>query len=356
MRILSIIGARPQFIKAAALSRSILEHPNISEIILHTGQHFDDNMSEIFFREMEIPNPDYNLGIQGGSHGAMTGKMLEGIEKIAIKEKPDLVLTYGDTNSTLAGALSASKLGIPTAHVEAGLRSFNMAMPEEINRILTDRISNYLFCPTQTSVDNLKKEGFENFNCSISNVGDIMYEAALFYGQKSDSRSTIINSLGLESFALATFHRQENTDRKENLQGIINALNSINKRLRVVCPIHPRTRQKIESLKIQVDFDMIDPVGYFDMLELIKNSELVLTDSGGLQKEAYFFSRYCITMREQTEWVELVHSGVNILTGASEEKIKSEFENFTNKELNFSEKLYGDGKTSKSILDSLSSN
>ena len=341
-KIITIVGARPQFIKAATLSRQF-KLVGIEELIIHTGQHFDTNMSEVFFTEMEIPKPAYQLDIHGLTHGAMTGRMLEGIEEILLKEKPDGVLVYGDTNSTLAGALAASKLHIPVIHVEAGLRSFNMQMPEEINRILTDRISNVLFCPTDTAVNNLKREGYENMPIQIIKNGDVMQDAAMYYTAKAEEKSDIINQIALPKFVLATIHRQENTDSPENLRNIIAGLNEINRQTPVVVPIHPRTRNILAQQNIIPEFKLIDPVGYFDMIMLLKFCELVITDSGGVQKEAFFFGKHCITLREQTEWVELVDNGFNILVGSNPLKLRNAFEFFKTKESDFSLDLYGRG-------------
>ncbi|GET30604.1 non-hydrolyzing UDP-N-acetylglucosamine 2-epimerase [Prolixibacter sp. SD074] len=353
-KIVTIVGARPQFIKAAMVSRA-LKTKGFSEIIVHTGQHFDKNMSEVFFEEMEIPHPDYNLGIQGLSHGAMTGRMMESIEDVLLKEKPDGVMVFGDTNSTLAGALAAAKLNIPVAHVEAGLRSFNNQMPEEINRILTDRISSVLFCPTDVAVGNLKKEGFDNFDCQIVKSGDVMQDAALFYAEKSDGRSTILKKLDLEgkAFVLATVHRQENTDNPERVQAIFNSLNAVHQDKTVVMPLHPRTRQIIKNLGIGPAFRVIGPVGYFDMLQLLKNCQLVFTDSGGLQKEAFFFAKHCVTLREETEWTELVEGGFNKLSGSDCNRILDAYQAMSAKQSDFSVNLYGDGEASKVIADFL---
>jgi UDP-GlcNAc3NAcA epimerase len=353
-KILTIIGARPQFIKAAAVSRKVSDF-QMEEVIVHTGQHFDKNMSEIFFEEMEIPQPHYNLNINSMSHGAMTGRMMEEIEKVIKAEKPDILMVYGDTNSTIAGALAAKKALIKVAHVEAGLRSFNMAMPEEINRILTDRISDYLFCPTQTAIRNLKREGFDNFDCRIFHSGDVMYDAALYYSEKSGNKSTWAQKQNLNagSFVLCTVHRQENTDDPIRLKSIVNALNKINKEKRVILPLHPRTRKILNETGLTLDFDPIEPVGYFDILELLKNASLVMTDSGGMQKEAYFFKKYCITLRDETEWVELVENKVNTLVGADTDKIISNFKNFTDKPFPLVESLYGDGHSAEKILSIL---
>jgi len=279
-RLITIVGARPQFIKAATLSRQF-GLMGVDEKIIHTGQHFDANMSDVFFEEMEIPRPAFQLDIHGLNHGSMTGRMLEEIEKILLNEKPEGVLVYGDTNSTLAGALAAVKLHIPVVHVEAGLRSFNMAMPEEINRILTDRISNLLLCPTDTAVNNLKKEGFDNFDLKIVENGDVMQDAAMYYASIAEQKSTILNKTGLKQFVLATIHRQENTDNPENINNIISALNKINNEIPVVLPMHPRTRNMLRTLNITAKFTIIEPVGYLDMIMLLKNCELVITDSGG---------------------------------------------------------------------------
>ncbi|MBX7181709.1 MAG: UDP-N-acetylglucosamine 2-epimerase (non-hydrolyzing) [Bacteroidia bacterium] len=353
MKILTIVGARPQFIKAGALSRAIKKYPEIQELILHTGQHFDENMSEVFFREMEIPKPDFNLEVNGLSHGAMTGRMLEGIEKVIQEQNPDYVLVYGDTNSTLAGALAAVKIHVPIIHVEAGLRSFNMAMPEEVNRILTDRVSQWLFCPTQTAIDNLKNEGFDHFSSQIVLSGDVMQDAALFYAQKAGP--AILNKLGLtpSNYVLSTLHRAENTDDPNRLSQIVDALNTIHNEIPVVLPLHPRTKKIIESQGLHPRFIVIDPVGYVDMISLTSNSRLVITDSGGLQKEAYFFNKFCITTRDQTEWVELVNVGANTLVGADKEHILKAWNTFKNENFTADSSLYGGGKACDTICRAL---
>jgi len=345
-KIITVVGARPQFIKAATLSRQFTLK-GIEELIIHTGQHFDANMSDVFFDEMEIPKPAYQLDIHGLTHGAMTGRMMEGIEGILLKEKPDGLLVYGDTNSTLAGALAASKLHIPVIHVEAGLRSYNMEMPEEINRILTDRISTILFCPTDTAIQNLKREGFENMPIKIIKNGDVMQDAAMYYATKAEQKSTIIQQAALNKFVLATIHRQENTDSPQNLKSIIEGLNEINKQVPVVVPIHPRTRNILKQLNIVPEFKLINPVGYFDMIMLLKSCELVITDSGGVQKEAFFFGKHCITLREQTEWVELIDQGYNLLVGSDSNKLKEAFEFFKTKLSDFTVDLYGKGKAAE---------
>lgn len=353
MKILTVVGARPQFIKAAALHRELKSVPYINEIMVHTGQHFDQNMSGIFFREMELPRPDYNLGIHGSNHGAMTGRMLEAIETLVEKEAPDLLLVYGDTNSTLAGALAAKKLLVPVGHVEAGLRSFNMDMPEEINRILTDRISDLLFCPTDTAVRNLQQEGFENIECDIVKTGDVMLDAALYYGQRSAAHSDIMERLGDGDFILATLHRAENTDNPQNLRRLVEALDQIAKELRVILPLHPRTRKKLAEMKLGTAVTITDPVGYLDMLELLKHCRMVATDSGGLQKEAYFFAKHCITLREQTEWVELVRQGVNIVAGTHTENIIDAYHTLSQQRSDFTADLYGNGLAGKRITEAL---
>lgn len=373
MKIVTVVGARPQFIKAAAVSRAIAKHNNlasddiplITEVIVHTGQHFDANMSDIFFEEMEIPRPDYHLEINSMGHGAMTGRMLEKIEDILLEEKPDYVMVYGDTNSTLAGALAAKKLHIKVIHVEAGLRSFNMRMPEEINRILTDRISDILCCPTETAVENLIDEGFKlpsnsqftNNDPLVINTGDVMQDAAQYYSKFSAEKSTIINALELEGkeFVLCTIHRAENTDDESRLRNIFEALLEISNELPVVLPLHPRTQKIIETtlndLRSAIHNKLIisQPVGYFDMIELLKHTKLVMTDSGGLQKEAYFFKKPCITLRDETEWVELVQTGVNQLVGADTDKIMEAVS--CSKSLQFcNDNLYGNGSASKGIV------
>lgn len=356
MKILTIVGARPQFIKAAALSRELSSRSGVEEVIVHTGQHFDANMSEVFFSEMDIPRPKHNLHIHSLGHGAMTGRMLEGIEELLLTEKPDMLLVYGDTNSTIAGALAAKKLHVKVGHVEAGLRSFNMKMPEEVNRILTDRISDHLFCPTQTAVDNLKNEGFDGFDCAIHRSGDVMQDAALYYAQFSAERSGVRTEHDLgEGFVLATIHRAENTDVPERLEGIIRALNEVNREKKVICPLHPRTKNLLRTLAIQPTFTVIDPVGYFDMIELLKGASLVMTDSGGLQKEAYFFQNPCITMRDETEWTELVTNGYNVTVGADAEWILEAYEAMSKAQLDFTKDLYGGGTAAASIADVLES-
>jgi len=356
MKVFTIIGARPQFVKAAALSRQFEAHKDrISEVIVHTGQHFDKNMSDVFFTEMEIPRPQYNLNINGLNHGAMTGQMLEKLEPLMIREQPDWVLVYGDTNSTLAGALAARKLHFRVVHVEAGLRSFNMRMPEEVNRILTDRISDLLLCPTDEAVKNLEAEGFRNFGCRIEKTGDVMEDAARYYAKKASEVSTIIRDQQLQpdGFVLATIHRAENTDNPAHLRSIVQALETINKTVPVAIPLHPRTRKLLSEHGIKTTLRIFEPVGYFDMLELIRNSRMIVTDSGGLQKEAFFFRKYCVTAREQTEWVELVDNGYNRICGTDEALIVKTAMEFLDKPFPEAKNLYGNGNACVNICNSL---
>lgn len=343
-KIVTILGARPQFIKAAVLSRIIAKHNAVEEVIVHTGQHYDANMSDIFFDEMEIPKPKYNLAINGMSHGAMTGQMLIEIEAVLIKEKPNVVVVYGDTNSTLAGALAAKKMNIKVVHVEAGLRSFNMKMPEEINRILTDRISDLLLCPTGTALENLQKEGFENLPSKVVKCGDIMKDAVEFYGKTSENKSSIISNLNMvpNEFVLATIHRQENTDDLEKINEIFEGLELISKEKQVVLPLHPRTKSILKEHNLTYGIKIIDPVGYFDMLELLKKCNLVVTDSGGLQKEAFFNKKHCIIARDETEWVELVRNGFAEIIGSDKHKMFQAFKNFQNLNADFEMHLFGE--------------
>lgn len=351
-KILTIIGARPQFIKASVVSKAILETPGLEEVILHTGQHYDPNMSDLFFDQLGIPKPSYQLDINGGTHGDMTGKMLIEIEKVLLSEKPDIVLVYGDTNSTLAGALAAAKLHIPVAHIEAGLRSFNMEMPEEINRILTDQISSILFCPTQTAMDNLKKEGFQHKPITILNVGDVMQDSALLFAEKAVAPADIPLQ---KSFILATLHRAENTDDPERLASIVSALNYIHINIMpVVMPLHPRTKNLLQRNNLSLNVNIIEPVGYLEMLWLLKQTDLVLTDSGGVQKEAFFFQKPCVTMRDQTEWVELIEVGANKLVGADTDKIITTVKESIGQKIIDEHQLYGGGQASQRITKELS--
>ncbi len=354
LKIVTIIGARPQFIKAAVVSRYIRNnHYNkLKEIIVHTGQHYDTNMSDIFFEQMDIPRPDYFLDVNGLGHGAMTGQMLEKIEKVLIDEKPDWVLVYGDTNSTLAGALAAKKLHIKLAHVEAGLRSFNMSMPEEVNRILTDRISNILFCPTNQAVANLKTEGYDNIDTLVLKSGDVMQDAAMYYSPKSKKP----NIPTLKNYILCTIHRAENTDNIERLKSIFSALSEISKLYPIILPIHPRTNSIIKRNNIDLKYkniSIIEPVGYLEMIYLLKNCKIVMTDSGGLQKEAFFFDKLCLTLRDETEWVELVENSFNIVVGSNKESIIKGFEKLKSFTPDFEKDLYGKGKAGKNIVEAI---
>jgi len=349
MKIVTILGARPQFIKAGSVSREIAKHENIEEVIIHTGQHFDANMSDIFFDEMQIPKPNYYLNVNGLGHGGMTGQMLEKIEEVLLKEKPDWVMVYGDTNSTLAGTLAATKLHIKIAHVEAGLRSFNMKMPEEINRILTDRVSNILFCPTDTAIYNLKNEGFENIDCRVIKSGDVMQDGAFFYKDLAVKPKYTMS----HDYILCTIHRAENTNDSSRLENIFEALNTIAKERQIILPLHPRTKKILKELAIDTaNLTLIDPIGYLEMVWLINNCSYVMTDSGGLQKEAYFFEKPCITLRDETEWVELVENGFNVLVGANKEKILEVYKNYRFNH-DFTLNLYGRGKASGIIIKEL---
>ena len=315
MKLVTVVGARPQFVKAATVSRALEGHAGITEVLVHTGQHYDANMSGVFFSQLGIPAPRHWLGIGSGSHGDQTGRMLAAIEAVLVAERPDCVLVYGDTNSTLAGALAAAKLHIPVAHVEAGLRSFNRAMPEEINRVVTDHLSDWLYAPTSTAVVNLAREGIAG--TKVLSVGDVMLDAALFHASQPDLRSGILESLGLSlrGFVLATVHRAENTDDAVRLAEIFAALNTIAGHEKVVMPMHPRTRQALiqQGFKPAPGLLLIDPVGYIDMVALECGARLVVTDSGGVQKEAFFHRVPCVTLRTETEWTELVESGWNTL-------------------------------------------
>jgi UDP-N-acetylglucosamine 2-epimerase (non-hydrolysing) len=348
MILLSIIGARPQFIKCAPLSRTLRK--NHQEILVHTGQHYDQNMSDVFFSELNIPKPDYNLAIGSASHGEQTGQMLIEIEKEILKEKPDMVLVYGDTNSTIAGALAASKLHIPVAHVEAGLRSFDRTMPEEINRVLTDHISDLLFCPTETAVINLKAEGITS---GVHNVGDVMMDAVLYNSKIAEEKSTILEDLNMETgeYLLATVHRPSNTDSRQNLTSIINAFVDCGET--IVFPVHPRTVKYMKQYglweKASANLVLTEPVGYLNMLKLTGNAKKVLTDSGGLQKEACMLDVPCITLRENTEWVETVEAGWNVLVGAEYEEILESIANFQGNSTQAD--IFGDGNASVSICE-----
>jgi len=314
-KIITVIGARPQFIKAAPLSKAIKATSGLKEILVHTGQHYDANMSDVFFKEMGIPKPDINLNVGSGSHAEQTGAIMKGLETAMISTKPDMVLIYGDTNSTLAGAIAAAKLNIPIAHVEAGLRSFNRAMPEEVNRIVADKLSAILFCPTQTAVDNLRKEGMIR---NVFETGDVMYDAAIAFSKVAEKKSRIVRDLSLteKAYILVTIHRAENTDVLKRLSNILKALSKLAAKGTVVFPMHPRTRKVIEKnglVPLLGKIKVVDPVGFLDMVSLEKNAGLIMTDSGGVQKEAYFHRVPCVTLRDETEWVETVKAGWNTL-------------------------------------------
>lgn len=352
MKILTVIGARPQFIKAATVSRVIKSLDNVEEVLVHTGQHFDQNMSDVFFEEMSIPKPSYNLEIASLTHGAMTGRMLEGIESIIIDEKPDWVLVYGDTNSTLAGALAASKLHVKVAHVEAGLRSYNMRMPEEQNRILTDRISSVLFCPTELATSNLQAEGYDDLDIQVAKVGDVMYDAALFYSNRARQPSWFSTLNIRNGFALATIHRAENTDNPDRLREIVLALNEVHSATPVILPLHPRTKKIISGLDVDLNVYTVDPVGYLEMVYLLKSCVFVLSDSGGVQKEAYYFEKPCFIMRDETEWTELVDYGANKIVGANRDAILDATNDVSN-DIDFSHDFYGAGDAADQIVDYL---
>lgn len=377
LKILTIVGARPQIIKAAALSRAIKTHfsDTIKEIILHTGQHYDANMSQVFFDELGIPAPDYNLDIGSGSHGKQTAAMLSGIEEVLLKEKPNCLVVYGDTNSTLAGAIAAAKIHVPVVHIEAGLRSFNKYMPEEVNRIACDHVSTLLFSPTKTGYDNLVREGFKESHDTdevdmdhplIFHCGDVMYDNSLYFSELAEQTSKVIDKNGLEkgNYALVTIHRNNNTDIPERLSGILSALNeiSLSNSLQMILPLHPRTAKIIESspdnevYKAVKENDLIkivEPASFLDMILLEKHSKIVLTDSGGVQKEAYFFKKPCLIFRSETEWREIIEIGTGILTDADKERIMTSYETLVNKsDLSFPE-IFGDGKASEFICSKM---
>lgn len=352
MKILTVIGARPQFIKAATVSRVIADHVGMREVIVHTGQHYDANMSDVFFDELSIPKPDYHLGIGGGGHGQMTGRQLEAIETVLKTEMPDIVLVYGDTNSTLAGALAGVKLHIPVAHVEAGLRSFNRRMPEEINRVLTDHASDLLFAPSETAIRNLSSEGISGAHVHL--VGDVMYDAALFYRDRARKPSWFSDLPVTEgAFVLATIHRAENTDDPQRLAAIFAGLGQSERP--VILPMHPRTRACLKSHTIQPgpNIHIADPVGYLEMVWLEMNCAVVATDSGGVQKEAYFHGKPCVTLRDETEWVELVEAGANVLVGTGEEAIADALKQAEFKST--ASTIYGRGDAANAVSDKLSS-
>ena len=354
MNITTIVGARPQFIKAATVSRAFAK-AGIKESIIHTGQHSDANMSDVFFEEMEIPKPEHFLGISGLAHGAMTGEMLKQIEEVLTKARPDAVLVFGDTNSTLAGALAAVKMHIPVAHVEAGLRSFNMRMPEEINRTLTDRVSKWLFCPTVSAVKNLEAEGFREPAFQIENVGDVMFDATLYYKKKARWPAELDEKLRGKPFVLCTLHRQESTDDAEVFSELLMALTKIAIEMPVVWPVHPRARKMMAAQGLKPKgIHMVSPVGYLEMLALLEACKMVTTDSGGLQKEAYFFGKPCLTLRSETEWIELVELGANTLCGHSTGKIEAAFRKNLSSPPEFKKAApYGNGHAAEILAQSL---
>ena len=371
-KIITVIGARPQIIKAAAISRAIKNNfsDKILEVIVHTGQHYDENMSQIFFEELEIPFPNFNLNVGSGSHGEQTAKMLEGLENIYMQEKPDAVIVYGDTNSTIAGALAAAKIHIPVIHIEAGLRSFNKAMPEEINRIACDHMSTLLFTPSETGLRNLLNEGIKNDQNEAATIdnpkiylrGDIMYDNSLYFSAMSEQKSEILKELEIttDEFILCTIHRDTNTDDTANLNAIFRALLRIQKtsNLKIVLPLHPRTKEKLnshldENLLTEINqnknFKIIPPTGFLDIISLEKNARLIITDSGGLQKEAFFFQKPCVILREQTEWIEIVENGNALIAGANELKIISSVETLMKRTDFTYPNLYGDGNAANFI-------
>jgi len=379
IKLVTIIGARPQIIKAAAMSRAIKTKfsNQIEEIIVHTGQHYDANMSQVFFDELQIPAPNYNLNVGSGSHGKQTAAMIVGIEEILEKEKPAAIILYGDTNSTLAGAVAASKIHVPIVHIEAGLRSFSKKMPEEVNRIMCDHVSSFLFSPTKSGFENLLREGFNPNNkapysadnAGVYHCGDVMYDNSLYFSKVSEEKSTILKKLELKKndFILSTIHRNNNTDEPKRLNALFKSLNdlSLKFKLDVVLPLHPRTAKLLEknleptlyaNIINNKKFKITEPASFVDMVNLEKNCRIVLTDSGGVQKEAFYFEKPCIILRPETEWVELVECGAAIVADADEERIKAAFEKLINAvELKFP-KLYGDGKAAEFICGELVKN
>ena len=374
MKIVTVIGARPQIIKAAALSRAIRNHyaDRIQEVIVHTGQHYDDNMSQVFFDELEIPRPDYNLHVGSASHGIQTARMTEGIETLLIKERPDFIILYGDTNSTLAGAVAAAKIQVPIVHIEAGLRSFNKTMPEEINRIVCDHCSTLLFTPTQAGLDNLKREGFPTGNespYSINNPkvyhsGDIMYDNSLHFAEVAEKKTDIIQRLGLagKPFILATLHRDTNTDHPERLKAIFTSLIALSKETKIILPLHPRTAKLLKTnldndtqsqLFNSPDISLLPPVSFLEMIALERHAQLVMTDSGGVQKESYFFHKPCIIFRPETEWVEIVQTGSAILADADETRIMAAWEHFSSNPPTSFPEIFGNGHAAEFMLEKI---
>ena len=364
MKIVTVIGARPQIIKAAALSRAIKEHyaDRIHEVIVHTGQHYDDNMSQVFFDELGIPHPDYNLHVGSASHGVQTAKMIEGIEQILMDERPDCIVLYGDTNSTLAGAVAASKIHVPVVHIEAGLRSFNKSMPEEINRIVCDHCSTLLFSPTKAGFDNLAKEGFlmnnegpyTIDNPKVYHCGDIMYDNTLHFSTIAEQKSQVLKRFGIEGkpYVLATLHRDSNTDQPERLNAILKAFEDLSKEITLVLPMHPRTRKMAGNFHAD-NIIVIDPVSFLEMIQLEKHAQLILTDSGGVQKESYFFQKPCVILRPETEWVEIVETGAATLADADTDKVlKASHHYLQQPPVNYPE-IFGDGHAAEFMLEKM---
>lgn len=374
-KLLTVIGARPQIIKAAAISRAVKNHfeGQIEEKILHTGQHYDANMSQVFFDELGIPQPDYNLGVGSGSHGVQTAKMISGIEEVLTSEHFDGIILYGDTNSTLAGAVAASKIHIPVFHIEAGLRSFNMTMPEEVNRIVCDQLSSICFSPTHTGIDNLKREGFLDSPAKfkngkgrfVVNSGDVMYDNSMYFASLAEQKTDILLRLGIKpnDFILTTIHRPNNTDEPERLTSIISALLSITERdgITLVLPLHPRTRNLLdknlehsvyEKLISSSLVKIIPPASFFEIIVLEKNARIVMTDSGGVQKESFFFERPCVILRPETEWTEIVEYGAGVIVDADYQRIIEGYDQFVGKQVSFP-KLFGDANAAEHILDEI---
>ncbi len=377
MKIITIIGARPQIIKAAALSRTIKQQyaGQIQEVIVHTGQHYDDNMSQVFFNELGIPHPDYNLHVGSASHGVQTARMIEGIEKILMDEKPDCIVLYGDTNSTLAGAVAASKIHVPVVHIEAGLRSFNKSMPEEINRIVCDHCSTLLFSPTRAGFDNLAKEGFKMNqdgpftidNPKVYHCGDIMYDNSLYFSTIADQKSNLLQQLGLDEkpYVLATLHRDSNTDHPERLNAILDAVITLSNDIAIVLPMHPRTRKMVDlmvnpekkkRLMNHENIKITEPVSFLEMIQLEKHAQLVLTDSGGVQKESYFFKKPCVILRPETEWVEIVETGAATLADADNSKILEACRNYLQHPPIDFPPIFGDGHAAAFMLQKMLEN
>ncbi len=353
MKILTVVGARPQFIKAAVVCRALAAHTSIEEKLIHTGQHYDKNMSDLFFSQMQIPQPYVNLQVNQTHPGKMVGKIIEGVEEQILIEKPNALIVYGDTNSTLGAALAAVKQNTPLIHIEAGLRSFNLFMPEELNRIITDRISHLLCCPSQLAMDNLREEGYDGFTSEYHLSGDVMFDAFLFYKDQALFENSSYDELMQNEFALCTIHRAENTDDAIILKDIVSGINSVANEINVICPLHPRTVKRINELGLKINFTIIEPVGYFEMIRLLDKCKLVLTDSGGLQKEAYFNKKMCVCLREETEWRELADDGFLIVSGTKPNSIVDNFHNAINANLKFDKAYYGNGKAGEFIVNEI---